>query len=331
MQTGNVWDLVGRTPLVRIDSLSRLTGCEIFGKAEYANPGGSVKDRAAKGMIEAAERDGRLKPGATIVEGTAGNTGIGIATLAAARGYKVVISAPDNQAEEKYQLLAALGADVRKTAPVPFANPAHFYHRAKAMADEIPGAFWANQFENEANSEAHYHGTGPEIWEQTGGRVDVFVCAVGTGGTMSGVSRFLQEKSACVKTVCADPYGSGIYCQIREGRLETEGSSVAEGIGIMRLTKNFLSAKVDEAMRVSDQEMIDMLYHLAEKDGLVVGTSAALNAAAAYRLAVARQGSGSRIVTILCDHGMRYQSRVFNPEWLKQKGLRPQPLSSWAL
>lgn len=328
MKTGNVWDLVGSTPLVRIDSLCRLTGCEIFGKAEYANPGGSIKDRAAKGIIDRAEREGLLKPGGVIVEGTAGNTGIGLATLAAARGYRTIISIPDNQAEEKYELLSALGAELRPVPTVPFANPNHFYHRAKTIAESTPGAFWANQFENTANSDAHYFGTGPEIFEQTGGRIDVFVCSAGTGGTIGGVSRFLKEKKPSVRISLADPDGSGLYCHLREGRFESTGSSVTEGIGIMRLTANFKSARVDDAMRVSDAEMIDMLYHLAQKDGLVVGTSAALNAYAAYRIGMENKGSGKVIATILCDHGTRYQSRVFNPTWLEQKGLKPRPLGN---
>ena len=327
MRTGRVWDLVGETPLVRIESLSKLTGCEIFGKAEYANPGGSVKDRAAKAIIHRGERDGLLRPGGVIVEGTAGNTGIGLATLAAARGYKVIICAPDNQAVEKYRILESLGADVRKFPAVPFTDPDHFYHRARAVAVGLPGAFWADQFENLANGEAHYATTGPEIWVQTEGNVDVFVCAVGTGGTMSGVSRYLKEQKPGLRTVLADPFGSGIHCYLREGRLETEGSSVAEGIGIMRLTANFRSARIDESMRVSDADMIDMLYHLAEKDGLLVGTSAALNASAAYRIGLAHEGTGKTIVTILCDHGTRYQSRVFDAGWLFEKGLRPKALS----
>ena len=328
MQTGRVWDLVGETPLVRIESLSELTGCEIFGKCEYANPGGSIKDRAAKGIIHAAERDGRLKRGGVIVEGTAGNTGIGLATLAAARGYRTIISVPDNQADEKYQMLEALGADVRKVPAVPFANPNHFYHRAKAIAEETPGAFWANQFENLANAEAHFITTGPEIWSQTAGNVDIFVCAAGTGGTIAGVSRYLKSQNPRTLVALADPDGSGLYCQLREGKLESSGSTVTEGIGIMRLTANFKTAQIDDAMRVSDGDMIDMLFHLAKNDGLVVGTSAALNAYAAYRIGLAHQGQRKVIVTMLCDHGTRYQSRVFNPEWLTAKGLAPKPIAS---
>lgn len=326
MQTGNVWDLVGNTPLVRIESLSRITGCHIYGKAEFLNPGGSVKDRAAKGLIMDAEKRGLLKPGGFIVEGTAGNTGIGLATLAAGRGYKTIISIPDNQATEKYEILEMLGAELRKVPAVPFSSPNHFYHVARAIAESVPGAFWANQFENTANGDFHYETTGPEIWAQTQGKVDLFVCAVGTSGTMSGVSRFLKNKKPAVKAVVADPYGSGIYCHLRTGKLETEGGSVTEGIGIMRLTANYTQAKIDEALRVSDQEMIDMVYHLAQCEGLVVGTSSGLNVAAAYRLAMDHAGSGKTIVTILCDHGTRYSSRLLNRKWLEEKGLIPKKL-----
>lgn len=324
-KTGSVWDAVGDTPLLKIESLSRMSGCEIFGKAEFLNPGGSVKDRAAKGIIAQAERDGTLKPGGTIVEGTAGNTGIGIATLAAARGYKTILTMPDNQAQEKYDLLRSLGADVRTVPPVPFANPNHFFHAAKKIVDETPGAVWANQFENTANGDMHFATTGPEIWEQTGGRVDTFVCAVGSSGTISGVSRFLKGKKPEVRIVAADPLGSGIFCHIRENKLEAQGSSITEGIGIMRLTANYLAAKIDDAIRIDDTKMLDMLYYLARYEGLVVGTSAALNVYAAFSLALANRGSGKTFVTVLCDHGTRYTSRVFNPDWLKGRGLEPHP------
>jgi cysteine synthase A len=320
-----LWESVGDTPLLRLASLSRRTGCDLVAKAEFMNPGGSIKDRAAKGMIAAAEAAGLLGPGATIVEGTAGNTGIGLALLGRERGYRVVVSMPDNQAREKYELLEAMGAEVRKVPPVPFANPAHFYHQARTLA-ETHGWFWANQFENLANGEAHYQTTGKEIWEQCGGQVDVLVSSVGTGGTVSGVSRYLKEQNPDLRVVLADPLGSGLYCQLREGRLETTGSSITEGIGIMRLTENFKRARIDEAMRVTDQEMIEMLYHLAREDALVVGTSAALNVRAAYQVARRLQGQGKRIVTFLCDHGSRYASKVFNPEFLASKQLVVRPL-----
>lgn len=325
--TGPVWDLVGQTPLIRIESLSRLTGCEIYGKAEFLNPGGSVKDRAAKGIILDAEKRGLLKPGGVIVEGTAGNTGIGLATLAAQRGYKTIIVMPDNQAKEKYEILEMLGADVRKVKPVPFADPNHFYHTARAIAENIPGSFWANQFENPANGDFHYQTTAIEIWRQTDGAIDIFTCAVGTSGTMSGVSRFLKEKKPSVRTVLADPYGSGMYSLIHSGKIVSEGGSVAEGIGIMRVTANFSNALIDEALRISDQRMIDMVYHLAEHDGIVVGTSSGINMAAAYQLGLGNAGSGKTIVTMLCDHGTRYSSRLLNPEWLEKNNLAPKKLT----
>lgn len=326
LRTGRVWDLVGNTPLIRIESLSKLTGCNIFGKAEFLNPGGSVKDRAAKGIIQDAEKRGLLKPGMTIVEGTAGNTGIGIATLAAERGYKVIISIPDNQAPEKYEILEVLGAQLKKVPAVPFSDPNHFFHTARRIAEES-GAFWANQFENTANGDFHFQTTGPEIWQQTQGKIDIFTCAVGTSGTMSGVSRFLKEKNAKVKTIAADPMGSGIYTQIREGKLVAEGSSITEGIGIMRITENFKQARIDDVMRITDQEMIDMVYHLAQHEGLVVGTSSGINMMAAYRLAQENAGSGKTIVTILCDHGTRYSSRLLNRKWLQEKNLVPKKLT----
>jgi cysteine synthase A len=322
---GALWDAVGNTPLLRIASLSRLTGCEILGKAEFMNPGGSIKDRAAKGMIRDAEARGLLRPGGTIVEGTAGNTGIGLGLLGRERGYRVVVTMPDNQAREKYELLEAMGVEIRRVPPVPFADQRHFFHQARALS-EREGWFWANQFENVSNGDFHLESTGPEIDEQCEGRYDVLVSSVGTGGTISGVSRYLKARNPSVKVVLADPLGSGLYCFVREGKVETQGSSITEGIGIMRITENFRRARVDEAVRVSDQEMIDMLYHLAREDALVVGTSAALNVWAAYQLALRHRGQGLRIVTFLCDHGSRYTSKVFNPEFLASKGLAPRPI-----
>ena len=317
-----VWDSVGHTPLIRIQSLSDSTGCEILAKAEFLNPGGSIKDRAAKGIIEAAEKEGKLKVGDTLVEGTAGNTGIGLATLAAERGYRVIVSMPDNQSNEKYEALRALGVEVRAVPPVPFSNPNHFYHRAKQIS-ESENIFWANQFENTANSDFHFKTTGPEVWEQTGGQVDVLVLAAGTGGTIGGVSRFLKAKRPQLHVVLADPHGSGLFCFLREGKMETSGSSITEGIGIMRVTANFKTALIDEAIRISDQEMLEMLNHVARKDGLLIGTSSALNLRAAFEFAKAHRGQGLRIVTVICDSATRYQSRVFNSDWLRDKGLNP--------
>ncbi|HEX4926309.1 MAG TPA: pyridoxal-phosphate dependent enzyme, partial [Bdellovibrionales bacterium] len=230
MTTGTIWDSVAGTPLIKILSLSEATGCEIYGKAEFLNPGGSIKDRAAKGIIAQAERDGALKRGSVIVEGTAGNTGIGIATLAASRGYRVIISMPDNQAAEKYEVLRALGAELRLTKPVPFADQSHFYHQARRIAEETPGSFWANQFENTANAKFHYDVTGPEIWSQLDGKIDVLTLATGTGGTIGGVSSYLKEKNPNIKVVLADPLGSGMYQYLKSGEIKSEGSSITEGI-----------------------------------------------------------------------------------------------------
>ncbi|MDY7227016.1 cysteine synthase A [Hyalangium rubrum] len=322
---GTLWDAVGNTPLLRIGSVSRLTGCEILGKAEFMNPGGSIKDRAAKGMIRRAEAEGKLPPGGTIIEGTAGNTGIGLGMLGRERGYRVVVTMPDSQAREKFEYLEAMGVEVRKVPTVPFSNPAHFYHSARVLAEQH-GWFWANQFENTANGEYHYETTGPEIWEQCEGRVDILVCSVGSGGTLSGVSRYLKEKNPALRVVLVDPPGSGLYCYVREGKVEGTGSSITEGIGIMRLTENFRNARVDEAMRLTDQDMLEMLYHLSREDALVVGTSAAINVRAAYEVARRHQGEGLRIVTFLCDHGSRYASKVFNSDFLAGKGLTVKPL-----
>jgi cysteine synthase len=326
MKTGLVFQSVGETPLIKIKSLSDLTGCEIYAKAEYLNPGGSVKDRAALGIIEQAEKDGLLKKDYSIVEGTAGNTGIGLATIAAQKGYRCVIVMPNNQSAEKYDTLKALGAEVVAVPPVPFANENHFYHTAKKIASERPLSFWANQFENTANWKAHYLTTGPEIWKQTSEQLDVFVSAVGTGGTLAGISKYLKEKNKNIHVILADPFGSGLYNYFKEGKLSSTGSSITEGIGIMRLTANFKEAVVDDAYQISDQDMISMLYHLAAKDGLLVGTSAALNLFAAYTYALKHKGENKKIVTILCDSALRYQSKIFNPVFLSEKGLSPSPL-----
>jgi len=314
--------------LIRIASLSEMTGNEIYGKAEFLNPGGSIKDRAAQGIIKAAEEDGRLQPGGTIVEGTAGNTGIGLATLAAERGYRTIIVMPDNQAAEKYQLLEALGAEVRAVPACPFKNPNHFYHTAKRVAAETEGAFWADQFENPANARAHYETTGPEIWAQTGGELDYLICSSGTGGTIGGNAAYLKEQSADMQVVVIDPPGSGLYSYVKQGEFTSDGSSVTEGIGIMRLTANFAQAKVDDAMQGTDQEMIDMLFHLARHDGLFLGTSSALNLAGALRLGLRDgiRGQGKKIVTFLCDSGSRYASKLLDKAWQEEKDLKPRKL-----
>ena len=326
MMTGLVAQAVGQTPLIKIKSLSEATGCEIYGKAEYLNPGGSIKDRAALGIIQQAEKDGLLKPNWTIIEGTAGNTGIGLATIAAQKGYKCVIVMPNNQAQEKYDTLNALGVELVSVPAVPFANENHFYHTAKRLASERPNTFWANQFENTANCNAHFNTTGPEIWQQTSNKIDAFVSAVGTGGTLAGVSKYLKSVQPSVHVRLVDPMGSGMYNYFKTGQISSSGSSITEGIGIMRLTANFKEAKIDEAVQVSDQQMINTLYHLAKHDGLLVGTSAALNVYAAYQYAQENKGSKKTIVTMLCDSATRYQSKIFNEKFLTEKNLTPHPL-----
>lgn len=323
MSIGSVSQVVGQTPIIKIKSLSDITGCEIYGKAEFLNPGGSVKDRAALEIVNEAESHGLLKPGGTIIEGTAGNTGIGLATLAPQRGYHCVIVMPNNQAKEKYDTLHALGVELITVPPVPFANENHFYHTAKRLSEER-GAYWANQFENLASFRAHYRTTGPEIWQQMQGDVDAFVSAVGTGGTIAGVSRFLKERNKNIHVRLVDPFGSGLYSYVTSGAITSTGGSITEGIGIMRLTANFKEAVVDDAVQVSDQDMISTLYHLAKNDGLLVGTSAAINVFAAYKYALEHRNSGKRIITVLCDSALRYQSKIFNEAFLKEKNLSTQ-------
>lgn len=320
--TQSLWNLVGNTPLLRLKKLSEESGCDILAKAEFLNPSGSIKDRAAKGIIQDAESKGLLKRGGTIVEGTAGNTGIGLAMLAAERGYKCVITMPNNQAQQKYDILRALGAEVHALKPVPFKDENHFYHAARKIAESLPNAFWANQFENTANAQIHFDTTGPEIWAQTDAKITDLVSAVGTGGTLGGVSSFLKTQNPEIRITLVDPKGSGLFSYVKTGKIVSEGSSITEGIGIMRITANFAQAKVDDAMQVEDQEMLDMLFRLARDEGLFVGTSAALNVAAAYRLAMANKGSGRKIVTFLCDHGSRYAEKILNREWLESKGLK---------
>lgn len=312
---------VGNTPLIRLASFSADTGCEILGKAEFLNPGGSVKDRAARAIIADAEQRGILKPGGTVVEGTAGNTGIGLAHVCNARGYRCVIVMPDNQSPEKFQLIEALGAEVRSVKAVPYADPNHYQKVAARTAGEIPGAIWANQFDNTVNAQTHFETTGPEIWEQTEGRIDAFVAASGTGGTIAGVSRFLKSKSEQVRIVVADPPGSSLYEHVRNGVLKATGTgSITEGIGIGRVTANFATARIDAALHVEDTESVSFVYQLLHEEGLFLGSTSGINVAAAVR--VARQlGPGHRIVTVLCDGGAKYLSRLFNRSWLEQKGL----------
>jgi cysteine synthase A len=314
-------DTVGNTPLIRLNGLSRETGCEIYGKAEFMNPGGSVKDRAAKWIVLDAEARGLLKPGGTVVEGTAGNTGIGLAHVCNARGYRLILLMPDNQSPEKYQLLEALGAEVRRVPVVPYSNPAQYQHQAQRLAGELPNAIWSNQFDNTANRRAHVESTGPEIWTQTEGRIDAFVAACGTGGTLAGTSEYLKSRNPRIRTVLADPPGSSLYEYVLHGEVKATGKgSITEGIGIGRVTDNFRNAPVDTAIHVEDSETVAAVYRLLHEEGLFLGTTSGINVAAAVR--VARDlGPGHKIVTILCDGGAKYVSRLYDRAWLRDRGL----------
>jgi cysteine synthase len=314
---------IGNTPLIRLSTLSAHVGRDIFAKAEHLNPGGSVKDRAALGIIEDFERRGLLKPGGVVVEGTAGNTGIGLTLVGNARGYRTVIVMPDDQAPEKYALLRTFGADLRVVEAAPFTNDANYYHEARRIADSIPGAVWANQFENTVNRDTHERTTGPEVIAQMGGKLDAFIAAAGTGGTLAGAGRALKAHDPAIRIVLCDPYGSSLYNYVKSGKLEPEGDSTAEGIGIKRLTANFKGAPVDDAVRVDDRAMIEMAHWLLRQAGLFVGGSAALNVVGAARYA-ATLPAGSRVVTILCDGGDRYRSRIYDAAWLAENDLVPQ-------
>ena len=313
---------VGNTPLIRLQRLSELTGCEILGKAEFMNPAGSVKDRAAYGIITDAEATGRLKPGATIVEGTAGNTGIGLAVIGRARGYRTVIVIPNNQSPEKMHLLRILGAEVKAVPEKPYKDPENYNHIARRLAEER-GWFWANQFDNTANRNAHYRSTGPEIWKQTEGKVTSFVAVVGTGGTLAGVSSYLKEQNSKIQIVCADPYGAAMWSWFTNGNLDTnDGDSIAEGIGQGRVTKNIEGIKVDRAYRIPDQSGLTIVYQLLREEGLFLGLSSGINVAGAVRF-VKESGPGQTIVTVLCDSGHKYQSTLFNRDWLASNHLDP--------
>ena len=313
---------VGKTPLIRLQRLSESTGCEILGKAEFMNPGGSVKDRAALGIITDAEKSGRLRRGDTIVEGTAGNTGIGLAVIGNAKGYRTVIVIPETQSQEKITLLRTLGAGVLTVPEKPYTDPGNYNHVAQRLSEE-KGWFWANQFDNTANRLAHYRTTGPEIWEETAGEVTAFVSSIGTGGTLAGVASYLKERSTQVAVVCADPYGAAMWSWFTNGNTETkDGDSYAEGIGQTRVTKNLEGISVDQAYRISDQAALTVVYQLMREEGLFLGLSSGINIAGAARFAKER-GPRQTIVTILCDSGHKYQSKIFNAEWLAVHGLDP--------
>ena len=311
---------VGNTPLIRLNSFSEETGCEILGKAEFLNPGGSVKDRAALYIIEDAEEKGLLKPGGTVVEGTAGNTGIGLAHICNAKGYKCKIVIPETQSQEKIDALKMLGADVTTVPAVPYKNPNNYVKVSGRLAEEMDNAIWANQFDNVANRRAHYETTGPEIFAQTNGTIDAWVSATGTGGTYAGTAMFFKEKNSKIKCVVADPLGSGLYSYVKTGEIKIEGSSITEGIGNSRITGNMEGAPIDDAVQVPDPDALQVIYQLLQKDGLFMGGSVGINVGAAVALAK-EMGPGHTIVTVLCDGGSRYQSRIFNAEWLATKGL----------
>jgi cysteine synthase A len=316
---------IGNTPLIRLKRASELTGCEILGKAEFMNPGQSVKDRAGLFIVRDAIARGALAPGGTIVEGTAGNTGIGLAVVGNAMGFKTVIVIPDTQSEEKKDALRLLGAELIQVPAVPYKDPNNYVKISGRLAAQIPNAIWANQFDNVANRRAHIEGTGPEIWAQTGGKVDGFVCAVGTGGTLAGTAIALKERNAKIRIAAADPMGAAIYSWIKTGELKAEGSSITEGIGQGRVTANLEGAPIDDAYQIPDEEMLPIVFDLLEHEGLCMGGSTGVNVAGAIRLA-RDLGPGHTIVTILADYGTRYQSKMFNVAFLTSKGL---PLPRW--
>ena len=321
--------IIGNTPLIQLKAASELTGCAIYGKAEFLNPGNSVKDRTALGIVNAAEKSGELQPGGTIVEGTAGNTGIGLTLLANARGYKSIIVMPMSQSKEKIDTLEMIGADLRLVGATSYDDPNHYTHTAKRIAEELNASqgntIWANQFGNTANRDIHYQTTGAEIIEQTGGKIDGFCCAVGTGGTLGGVSKRLKEHSPDTKIAIADPLGSSLFHYYKDGELRSEGSSITEGIGISHVTPNFEDADIDFAYQITDHEALTIVFDLLQHEGLCLGSSSGVNVAGAIALAK-ELGPGHTIVTILCDYGTRYQSKLFNPVFLANKDL---PVPPW--
>ena len=328
----NFLEMVGNTPLIRLNAVSDATGCEIYGKAEFANPGGSVKDRAAKGIIEAAEASGELQKGGIIVEGTAGNTGISLTLAGNSRGYRSVIVMPETQSQEKKDALRLCGADLRLVPAVPYRDPNNYVRYSQTLADELRqahggGVIWANQFDNTANREGHITGTGPEIWQQTDGKIDGFICAVGSGGTLGGMSLYLKDKNPDIQIGLADPYGSALYNHYQNGVLKAEGNSISEGIGQGRITANLEGIIVDRSYQLADEDALPIIYDLMQHEGLYLGGSSAINIAGAVAMAK-DMGPGHTIVTILCDSGQRYQSKVWNPEFLQSKNL---PVPSWLI
>ena len=326
----NFIDSIGNTPLIKLRAASEITGCNIYGKAEYLNPGGSVKDRAALALVKDAQEKKLISEGGIIVEGTAGNTGIGLCLLGNSLGYKTIIVMNNNQTQEKKDTLRNIGAELRLVAPKPYKDEGNYVKVAQRFAEELKntnnkGVVWANQFDNIANAKGHYQTTGPEIWEQTEGKVDGFVCSSGTGGTISGVSNALKEKNKDIKIYLSDPKGSALYNYIKNGELKSEGNSITEGIGSSRVTKNFQNAKIDDAFSIDDNEALPILYDLIQNEGLSLGTSCGINIAGAIRLGK-ELGPGKTIVTILCDKSDKYNSKMFNKSFLKEKNL---PVPSW--
>ena len=326
----NFTDGIGNTPLIKLKAASEITGCNIYGKAEFLNPGGSVKDRAALGLIKDAEEKKLINKGGTIVEGTAGNTGIGLCLLGNSLGYKTIIVMNDNQTQEKKDLLKNMGADLRLVKPKPYKDDDNFVKIAGRLADELRpsnnnGVVWANQFDNIANAKAHYETTGKEIWDQTDGKIDGFVCSAGTGGTISGVSNALKEKNQNIKIYLSDPKGSSLYNYIKNGELKSDGGSITEGIGSSRITKNFENAKIDDAYTIDDKEALPILFDLIQNEGLSLGTSCGINIAGAIKLGK-ELGPGKTIVTILCDRSDKYSTKMFNKKFLEEKDL---PYPNW--
>ncbi len=327
----DVVEAIGNTPLIKLKHASEATGCTILGKAEFMNPGQSVKDRAGKWMILEAEKRGELKPGGLVVEATAGNTGIGLAVVASARGYRTLIVIPETQSQEKKDMLRLCGAELVEVPALPFANPNNYQHVGRRLADRLRksepnGVLFADQWNNLDNAMAHYESTGPEIWEQTGGKVDAFICAVGSGGTLAGISRSLKKKNQDIVIACADPHGAAMYEYFKHGEAKvTSGGSITEGIGLNRVTNIIKTAKVDDAFLIPDEDAVTVLYDLLQHEGLCLGGSSGINIAGAIRLAM-QLGPGKTIVTVLCNSGNRYQSKLFNPEFMRGKNL---PVPEW--
>ena len=326
----NFVEAIGNTPLIKLNYPSKITGCNIYGKAEFLNPGGSIKDRAAKAIILDAIKDGKLKDGGTIVEGTAGNTGIGLGLVGNSMGFKTIIVMPETQSQEKKDALNLIGCELKLVPALPYSNPGNYIRQSETLANELNkseqnGVLWANQFDNISNMNGHFDTTGPEIWAQLDGKVDGFTCAVGTGGTLAGVSKYLKEKKEDIKIFLSDPYGSALYNYYKKDELKAEGNSITEGIGQGRITENLKHLVVDDAVRINDKEALEMIFKLLKKEGLFLGGSSGINVCGAIKMAK-KLGPGHNIVTILCDSGQRYQSKIWNKSFLKSKDL---PFPSW--